>query len=486
MEANGPIVLLVEDDPGQARLAQRRLGREGYRVEWAETAARSRELLERLSPDVVLLDRGLPDGDGLELLREFRERRPECSIVMLTGADDVTLAVAAMRAGAWDYVLKRPDLSHLDDLPLVVRRNLQHLELLREREALDAAVRASEARYRTLFENASDIVLVCDARGTIVEANRAFESLAGISEGEAAGVSLASFFAESSPLDLERLLDRARDGGATAEVHLRSRGGRVAIVEFCLGAVSSEDGAFAGFQAIGRDMTEKRRIEEMKNDFLAMVTHDMKNPVSVIVGYTDILLNDVCPQAPCREMLVGIDSCARGLLHLILNFLDLSRIEAGGIPLRLERVDLNDILEGVVRYESPLAKAKGIALETKLAVLPLVEADRVQLDRVFTNLVGNAIKFTPAGGRVVVESAAKDSSVVIRVRDTGPGIPADELPHLFSKYGRLPSSAHVQGTGLGLFIAKSLVEAHRGRIWAESEPGRGATFLVELPVATPR
>jgi len=480
-----PSLLLVEDDPGQARLAQRALARAGYAAEWVASGAACRAALRARSFEIVLLDRGLPDADGLDLLSELRANCPDLCVIMLTGADEVTVAVRAMRGGAADYVLKRPDLSHLDDLPLIVERNWEWLRLRREREALHAAVAASEERYRELFENASDLIVVCDASTRIRRTNRVFQELTGTPGEAAEGQPFAAFFAPSSPVTAEALLAKAvasTGEAAMAEIHLRGPDERPRVIEFRARPIF-QDGAPCGFHGIGRDITEKRRMEEMKADFLAMVTHDMKNPVSVIVGYTEILLSDVCPNGICREMLVSIGSCARGLLHLVLNFLDLSRIEAGVLRLDRAPVRLEEVLRQVLDYERPLARAKKIELAAKFHALPVLQADRLQLDRGFVNLIGNAIKFTPPGGRVSVTAEVSDGSVVVRVSDTGPGIPAQQIPHLFRKYQRLSRTAQADGTGLGLFIAKSMIDAHGGTIAVESSPGLGATFIVRLPLS---
>jgi PAS domain S-box-containing protein len=483
MERGPTDILLVEDDPGQARLAQRTLRRAGLECTWVDSAAACQAHVRSRLPAAVLLDRGLPDGDGLELLAALREESPDLCVIMLTGADDVTIAVRAIRAGASDYVLKRPDLSHLDDLPRVVERNLERLQLREERRQLDAAVRASEERYRELFDNASDLIVVCDNAGVVQRVNGAFEALTGHSPSTAEGRPLAIFVSANSPTPAEALRERVLSAGGspvTAEVHLKAGDGHPVVVEMRARPIV-ESGATCGFQAVGRDVTEKRRMEEMKADFLAMVTHDMKNPVSVIVGYTEILLNDVCPASTCRDMLVSVDASARGLLHLILNFLDLSRIEAGALRLNRVATCLNDILRQVIDYEAPLARAKQIRIEEEFGPVPPVNGDRLQLDRVFVNLIGNAIKFTPPGGRVAVSSTAENGSVVIRVSDTGPGIPPHQIPHLFGKYQRLSQTAQTDGTGLGLFIAKSMVDAHGGAVRVESAPGTGATFVVSLP-----
>ena len=229
-------------------------------------------------------------------------------------------------------------------------------------------------------------------------------------------------------------------------------------------------------------MTEQRRIEQMKADFLAMITHDMKNPVTVIIGYTEIMLNDMEVGPDWREMLVSIDSSARGLLHLIMNFLDLSKIEAGALRLQRTETDINEVVQHVIQYERPLAQAKKIQMIERLQPIPPVQVDRSQMERVFINLIGNAIKFTPRGGCVSVETSCPNGVLEVRISDTGPGIPAEQLPQLFRKYQRLSCAGQTEGTGLGLFIARSMVEAHGGRVRVENRLSAGATFVVSLLV----
>jgi PAS domain S-box-containing protein len=477
-------VLLVEDDPGQARLAQRTLERAGQGAIWVATAADCLARVNEEPPVIVLLDRGLPDGDGLEVLRAVRRNAPQVCVIMLTGADDVGVAVEAMRLGAGDYILKRPDLSHLTDLPLVLQRNRERLQLMSERRRLDDAVRRSEQRYRDLFNHASDLIVVCDAAGVIQDVNHTFTHLTGYPAREVCGRPFADLMLPDTPVSAPILCERSLRGenGTSAEVHMCTRDGRELLLDLKTRPLVSRCGT-RGFQGIGRDITERRRTEQMKADFLAMVTHDMKNPVSVIAGYTEILLNNICPASVCRDMLLSIDGNARGLLHLILNFLDLSRIEAGVLPSVHVSTDLDDVLRHVLQHEAPLAAAKQIKIETTLSGGLDIPVDRVQMDRVFVNLIGNAIKFTPVGGRVQVQSRVHERKVEVRVSDTGPGIAPEDIPHLFGRYQRLSQTAQTDGTGLGLFIARSMVEAHGGTIAVESVPGQGATFVVVLPAA---
>ena len=476
-------ILLVEDDPGQARLVTNALARAGYDINHVSDAAGCLERVRRQPPSLLLLDRGLPDCDGFDLLRTLRAEFPQVCVIMLTGADDAAVAVDAMRIGAADYVVKRPDLSHLTDLPLVLARNRERLQLLREHEALNQAVRASEERYRELFDNASDAIFVCDDDGLLQQVNRAFLDIVGCTREDVQGRQLNDFLAPASPSRVQALREcgTCSERQSTAEIHLLSKAGSPTVLEVSTRPMHVH-GDVRGFQGVGRDVTEQRRIEQMKADFLAMITHDMKNPVTVIIGYTEIMLNDMEVGPDWREMLVSIDSSARGLLHLIMNFLDLSKIEAGALRLQRTETDINEVVQHVIQYERPLAQAKKIQMIERLQPIPPVQVDRSQMERVFINLIGNAIKFTPRGGCVSVETSCPNGVLEVRISDTGPGIPAEQLPQLFRKYQRLSCAGQTEGTGLGLFIARSMVEAHGGRVRVENRLSAGATFVVSLLV----
>jgi signal transduction histidine kinase len=185
------------------------------------------------------------------------------------------------------------------------------------------------------------------------------------------------------------------------------------------------------------------------------------------------------------EILGRIRSSGLTVHSLVANYLDLSRIETGQLILRKELLQLNDLLLQVGRQYEAEARQRRLALDIRLQTnLPPVTADAVALERVFANLLHNALKFTPTGGQVTIHSTQNDKGVVVAVADTGPGLAPEEIPLLFEKYQKAEHSKHQAGTGLGLFIVKSIVEAHEGRISVDSTPGTGTCFSVFLPIET--
>lgn len=236
--------------------------------------------------------------------------------------------------------------------------------------------------------------------------------------------------------------------------------------------------------AFNRMSDELEQVERLRRDLVANVSHELKTPISALRAHLENLLDGVERPDPetLQVMLVQSDRLGR----LVDQLLELSRLESGDLPLQREQVALGPLVSEVLS-EIEVARAdRGVALERRLAQdLPAVLADRERIHQVLFNLLDNAVRFTPEGGRVTVSAERHDGAVDVRVADTGPGIAPEHLPRLFERFYRVdPARSQKEGgTGIGLAIARSVVEAHGGRIWADSSPGQWSVFTFELPVA---
>ena len=240
------------------------------------------------------------------------------------------------------------------------------------------------------------------------------------------------------------------------------------------------------YEAAQRARADAEAANRSKDDFLSIVSHELRTPLNAMLGWAAMLRNHTLDAARAPRAIEAIYSNATRQAHLIDELLDVSRIVAGRAPLDLQEVDLAENIRGAVETIMPLAEAKG--LHVRVALLPHVQvvADPHRLEQVFVNVLGNAVKFTPAGGTITVDVARSECSVDVRVEDTGRGIDAAFLPHVFERFRQADSTAarSVGGLGLGLFIARRLVDAHGGRIGVESEgEDMGATFTVSLTTA---
>jgi len=229
-------------------------------------------------------------------------------------------------------------------------------------------------------------------------------------------------------------------------------------------------------------------LEQQRRDFLAMLTHDIKNPLHLVLGYADLLAEDLKPAGmnQAENLLGQLRANIFTIAELTTNYSMALAIEGGRFPMVRMPLQVNELLRQVTEKYAAEASNRGLSLETQMShELPPIAGDGSALERVIANLVYNALRFTPRGGRVTLTSALCDGAVVLSVSDTGRGVPPEEIPLLFEKYWQHRSDADKKGSGLGLFIVKSLVEAHGGKVEVESVPGQGTCFRVILPPATP-
>jgi len=480
-------ILLVEPDREKRRLAAERLAPRWPVREMGEAAA-CLDVLRRGGSFVVLLGLQLPDMDGRDLLARLAESHPDTPAIVVTGNDDVAVAIDAVRRGAWDYVLRRADGGQLDDLPHVVARNLDRRRLARERNRYRAEVEALAIALR----GTSDRIAILDLLGRISFVNRALAAGLGHTESEVVGRLLEEFVCvpggDPALGDVVAAVgERGRWSGTLRLSDGEATHGIWDVTLTPIGSLTPADGPGDNDRrmvGIFRDVSEKYAIEQLRADFLSMITHDIKVPLTVILGYTEMLTDPEQPpdQIP-TDILSRIRESGETINALVCNFLDLSRIEAGRMTLDPRPFDVREMLAQAIEHFEWTARRKEIALALDAAPLPPLVADETQLRRVVANLLANAVKYTPNGGRVTVSAARENGHVRIAFQDTGRGIPADEIPHLFEKYRRVREAKRTEGTGLGLFIAKTIVGAHGGDIRVESAPGVGSTFTLFLPAA---
>ena len=481
-----PSVLVVDDDKTMRLLMRESLEKDGFIVEEAADGYQAVATFMRMHPDIVLLDVMMPQMDGIDTCSELRKfpGGENVPVVMVTGLENVEFIKRAYKAGATDFITKPLNwvlLSHR--VRYVLRASQTVEELCRSQEAL----REREERLQAIFETASDLIVTLDLDGTFTSVNRAAEITLGLDRTDLIGQPFTSFLTSSSASYAQERLQKAlqRDPvSPTFEIEAcRSDGTHVPLE--AKARFLKEQSQRVGMVCVLRDITQEKALKQQRAEFLSMLTHDIRNPISVISGCTELLIET----AQAREdeveedILRKIHGNTLTVRSLVTNYLDCSKIEAGHLTLAKQRLDLNDILRQVVRQYETEAQRQGLTLLAPLSnSLPLFEADPLGLERIFTNLLHNAIKFTPEGGNITIFSEQHHDTLFASVADTGPGIDPQELPELFHKYHRATQTQVKEGTGLGLFIAKTLTEAHGGQISATSTVGQGTMFTVQLPL----
>ena len=334
-------------------------------------------------------------------------------------------------------------------------------------------------RLAAIVESSNDAIIGKTLDGVVTNWNPAAERLYGYSADEMIGRSLLQIFPPDRVDELWSLMDRVRQG-KRIEHHdtIRvAKDGRRIDVSVSISPISDAAGRLVGAATIARDVTERKQLEAAQRDFLAMVSHDLRSPLTIIRGNAQLLhRSGTFREAPVNAILGQADRMA----SLIEDLTDVVRLEDGHLLLRCEPVDLVELARAAVAAASELSSRHAILVEATDAEI-IGEWDRARLLQVLENLLGNAIKHGPQGGEITVCVGRNGSQAVVSVRDTGPGIDIEHVPRLFNRFYQASASA-AAGLGLGLYISRILVEAHGGRITAESGVGRGSTFTVVLPL----
>ncbi|MGQ9681708.1 MAG: ATP-binding protein [Anaerolineae bacterium] len=352
------------------------------------------------------------------------------------------------------------------------------------------AAQERRSELEAMLRGIGDAVIATDARLRLTLMNPIAAHIFGLTRPVTAGQPLREVneYAELVPL-FEEALARA-DLPLRREIVLGAKGEQPArVLQALASPVLGEGGEVRGIVVVLRDISEQRALEQVKTDFLSVVSHELKMPLHAIKGFVDIILmNKAGPVTETqRDFLQTVKQQAEALQIMINDLLEFSRLESGQIRLRIERVLVGQLVRGVVARLAPLAAEANLELINDVpGDLGLIQADEARLEQVLTNLVSNAIKFTPQGS-VTVRAYDWGDAVQVSVTDTGIGIPADRLERVFDRFFQVDGSATraYRGAGLGLTICKHIVEYHGGRIWAESQVGRGSTFHIVLPKTQP-
>jgi PAS domain S-box-containing protein len=348
-----------------------------------------------------------------------------------------------------------------------------------ENARLFGTIESERGRLATILSSTSDAILVTDQANKVLLVNPAAERRFGLEASEVVGQPLPQVVADGQ---LDKLLTQPIEGQSrktlTREIALPD--GRILYAS--ASPIIDGDGQITGRVAVMRDITHLKQLDDMKSEFVDTVSHDLRSPLTFMRGYTTMIpmVGEVNPKQ--QEFIENIVKGIEQMTELIDDLLDIGKIEAG-VGITMAPCQLNEIIKGVIDSLRGQADIKRLKLETSLPDhLPAVIGDQTLLRQAITNLLDNAIKYTPTGS-VTVGVEEKDSQIVISVRDTGLGIaPADQM-RLFEKFYRLKrrETVEIKGTGLGLAIVKSIAERHDGRVWVESKLGVGSTFYLALP-----
>ena len=480
-------VLVVDDEKVVRDGCQRVLTGKGYDVVLAENGKQAMDILVETPVDLMLLDLKMPVMGGEEVLEKTSALYPSIPVIIITGHGTIDTAVDCMKRGAYDFITKP---FQIDQFLLTINRaaDKRRLELKAakfQQENIQNLydLDLEKSRLKTIINCMANGVMVTNRNLEVVLHNPAFMRLLEISEKIENHVSVNRIIDDEA---LISTLHNIQTGESCGDAFFAQE---IRVGKKMLRAISAPaigpDACIVGTVTVLEDVTAFKELDEMKSDFVNMVAHELRSPLTAIRQQNSVLLEGLAgPLLEKQEAFLtrGMKKIDQ-LLALINDLLDIAKIEAGKhvqtrVPLNIDR-----IIEETVALMDCRAAERGIKLTCSCDGLKPLQADPKCLEEVFNNLITNAINYSPDGGLVTVSARGLSEYIEIKVTDTGVGIDQDELPKIFDKFYRVkhPKTRQVLGTGLGLSIVKGIVDAHHGTIEVESSPNKGTTFRIRLP-----
>jgi PAS domain S-box-containing protein len=474
------LILLALNPSPILDLMQRTLRAAEFDVAIASDQAGVDKCVQESIPDLMIIGDKFAGQDGFSVSQELLERFPTLPIILYADQDTTGFAKSALKVGLSGYLYPPLKMADITD---EVQRSLAHArklgdwlrrEVKRTTSSLKEKAKLSESertKLDAIIANIQDGVIVLDEKKNILLANHAVHDIFNLAGKEIIGKSLVDVISNA---DLEALLTRAIEGPLKYH-EINFDDGRVFNAQY---TPIPKIGAAVTMQ----DISYLKELDRLKSDFIHTVSHDLRSPLTSILGYTELIERTGPLNSNQQEFLLRLQGSIQHITALINDLLDLGRLEAG-FDTRREAVQLESVLKYTLDMFDGQIKKKKISLNTNIAPnLNLVRANPIRIRQMLDNLVGNAIKYTPGEGRIDVSMSMQDHQVILKVEDTGFGIPPEEQSRVFEKFYRATNTLEdVEGSGLGLAIVKSIVDSHQGRVWVESTLGKGSSFIVLLP-----
>ncbi len=514
-------ILVVDDETNVLLTMTSILRQEGFEVDEANGGEKALAAIRERSYDLVLTDLNMPGVNGMQVLAEVRKLSPSTVTVVITGYGSLNSALEAIQLGAYEYLLKPTEV---EELKQAVRRSLDR-KRLSETETLYRISRAAascldlDRIVRQISEAGREVlalrdisVVLFDAEGqahdgpelgrllsqdALREKLRAGEviteesKIRGAEEWAVrAGVRAYALVPGSAAGRLVCAIC-AWNGGQPYEFHASALRFLQALAEQAALAIENItliEQLKRNNQELASANQKLRELDQLKSQFLSVATHELRTPLSILLGYNSMLEESLQDRLSDdeRSTLAESSAACKRLIRLVNSMLDVTQIEAGKMHMNLALDDLRPVVNGVVKLFQHEAEQRGVALHVEMpSRLPRVRMDAERLQQVFINLVGNALKFTPRGGDVNIAVRQRPEAIEVSVRDSGVGIAPEDQGRIFDEFAqvsRQASNRQREGSGLGLAIAKRIVQAHSGDIRVNSLLGEGSTFTFTLPL----
>lgn len=483
-------ILIVDDEKGLRIGAQRLLEDEDYTVVTADCGEAGIKTGTSEEFDVAVIDLKMPDVDGLDVLREIKAVHPHTVCYITTAFASYETAIQATRLGAFGYIPKpfTPD-EFIYQVELGVKQRqliLDSQRLKKEREEKLLELASEKSRLNTIIKSISDGVLVVNKLGEVVYFNYSALRFLNITEIKIGDAILDKLPEEIATL-AKKIIDSDKILLKTFTTQLDILPNHELVVEAACTPVPNPDGSLAGVVIVMSNITEFKKIELIKSQFVSMVAHELKTPLAAVQGFINIILDDKMnlEREKQKEYLDRSKVRLKGLTDLVNDLLDISRMELKTKLREIEDVSLEEVIMNTLQFLEFEIKKREIKVVTEFDTkVKMIQADLNEVTRLFTNLVSNAIKYNKQKGSLFISVNESNNYTIIKVEDTGIGMKPEESAKLFNEFYRIKNekTRGISGTGLGLSIVKKIVESYYGKIEVASEYGVGTTFTIKLPI----
>ncbi len=476
-----PRILVVDDEKRVRDGCIKVLTAEGYSVFSAENGQDGIKMIDESHYDIVLLDLMMPGLSGFDVLGHVKSIHPETLLIVISGYATLEHSIEAMKKGAFDFI---PKPFSPDQLRVTVSKAIDFTWALQD-------IATEKSRMRMLINHLTDGVLATDTEKNIVLANPAFLSMLNCESRSVVGKSVGEVTGNKklhALIDASLSMPEGKFAELTEEIddlNEKKKG------EMIIGVKSipfrDRTGRNIGTITMFRDITAVNKMNRQKSDFVSMVSHEIRNPLGSVMAQLKLLSDELLGgiNEKQRQIIQRAYLRLNSLAEMTTDLLDLAKIESGLLVMEKECVDMESLLKDLVSFHGPGAGEKNITIELKAGkgLVPVL-ANRVNMEEVFSNLITNAIKYSEKGSTITISAEKEEDYLRVSVADKGFGISSEDQDRIFERFYRIKDEKRrmITGTGLGLAIVKSIIESHNGMIRLESEPGKGSTFHVYIPV----
>lgn len=490
MTNSTPKILIIDDERGLREGTKRFLEAEGYFVDTAQNGLIGVQLALQNDYDILLIDLKMPDINGFDVLKKIKKKKPNTVSIIITAYASFETAIESVRIGAFSYI---PKPYSPDELLFQLKQGykqrtilLESEKLRREKEEYLLEIANEKSRLNTIIESISSGVLLINKVGEIVYFNKAAQQKLDINN-----LRIGEFILDKLPVELSKIAkdfitnEDPSKKSITIQIEIKPEG--ELFIDATCTPIPHSDGSFAGVVIVLKNITDFKKHELIKNQFISMVAHELKSPVTAALGFIQLMLDSKINLSKQQhdDFLRRSELRLKSSLDLINDLLDISRMEIKKKYRELKEVNINEIILSVTSLFELDFKKKNINLSLQIENnLGNIIADINEITRLISNLVSNAIKYNKENGEVVISTKKDDNYIFIRIADTGIGMRTEEKKELFQEFYRAKNkhTKNISGTGLGLTIVKRIIEAYHGKIEVESEYEIGTTVFIKLPI----